>query len=146
MIEGELVAPFTSAMASLKAFSHALIHDEKNLKEAVERGDMSRGRVPPKAPAQLLDKIQHDVSSRRRAIVDFIGILAREYPNPRFARLGFDFIATRIPNAFAIHVRADDSYAIGLDPTIHEMLTWLVLGSHWAHRNNHAKDFIQIVA
>jgi hypothetical protein len=132
-------------MASLRAYPHALLHDEKNLKKLIEEGRLSPNRLPPEAPDALFVHIQQEVDGRRRAILDFMGTLGQEFPNVRFAQVGFDFIATQIPNAFAIHVSEDNSYAIGLDPTLHETFTWLVVAAHWTFLRGKADVFMQLV-
>jgi hypothetical protein len=132
-------------MLSLRASPHALLHDEGNLKKLIEEGRLSPGGVPPETPDALFASIHQMVDGRRKAILDFMAALAREYPNVRFAELGFDFIATRIPNAFAIHASEDNSYAIGLDPTLHEMFTWLVLAAQWTFRRGQTDAFVQLV-
>jgi hypothetical protein len=132
----------SQAMISLLASPHALIHDEAHLRKLIKGGKLKG--IDEGSVEATVAKVQGVGAERREAIQQYVDKLAREFPDPRFERLGFNLVATKIPNALAIHVREDDSYAIGLDPTIHEMLTWLLVTAHWAYQRKEPEIFLQL--
>ena len=69
----------------------------------------------------------------RRMIED----CAASAPATPLSRTEFDIVPALTPNAFVVHVQADDSYAIGLDDAFYDMFTVLTLAALAAFR---AKD------
>ncbi len=66
-----------------------------------------------------------------RMIQDAVGAA----PATPLGRTGFDIVPALTPNAFVVHVQADDSYAIGLDDALDDMLAVLTLAALAAFTN-----------
>jgi hypothetical protein len=63
----------------------------------------------------------------------YIAELAKRHPDsPVMSRIGFEFIKCKTPNAFAYHVAADESFAIGLDPGLQSLFALLFHASRVA--------------
>lgn len=70
----------------------------------------------------------------------------RAHPCPRFDNLGFEFADIGTPNAVAVHVKSDNSFAIGMDPRLHAVGAWLIDLAYITYRQNVPEDFIHMVA
>jgi len=75
------------------------------------------------------------VEAHQRAIVlSHIAEVVAAFPEAVFPHIDFQFVRTGTPNAFATHVAKDDSYAIGLDHGVMNLLHVLFVAAMAAHQ------------
>jgi hypothetical protein len=74
-------------------------------------------------------------SAKQERCRRMIGDCAGAAPASPLSRTAFDIVPALTPNAFVVHVQADDSYAIGLDDALYDSFTVLTLAALAAFSN-----------
>jgi hypothetical protein len=76
----------------------------------------------------------------------YVSEVAKRYADDeRISRIGVQFIQYRTPNAFAIHVAEDNSFAIGIDPGLYSLFSLLFHAGNVSLYRGEADDFIDLL-
>jgi hypothetical protein len=92
--------------------------------------------------------VKHNQRIRDKDRRDFLGVIddyRKAHPCRRLDNLEFEFVDSGTPNAVVSHVRADKSFAIGMDPRLDGVLAWLIDFAYVTYRKNAPEEFLQIV-
>jgi len=123
----------TLAMQALVAARDDILHQLINDSEYPDEVNANAQALGITNPAVRIQRAQLSLLSQA---VELVALIRKKYDPSRLPReLPLDLIWTGTPNAFAIHVPSDGSYAIGVDPTIFTAASLIAAFGYYALRS-----------
>ena len=144
------LGPRNLAAESLRNYPGTPMNSDKFIRDVIASRDTQFIRALLKQQGYSSSNIvKHNRHIREKARQDYRRVIddyRTAHPCPRFDNLEFEFVDSGTPNAVAVHVKTDNSFAIGMDPRLDAVGAWLIDFAYVAYRQNTPEEFLQIVA